>query len=310
MHFKARVLPLAPRLALPLALLPTPLLALLLLALLLAGCNVAVSKEAYQRDLDAMRQQQDWLEAQKKALHAESVDWQGKWKASQEQLQTCTRDKVGAQDELAATKKALDGCTNSRGNCAKDLADCQIASGKLEAELRRTRGERDAKAKELAELQERLAKVEAGIRSVRERLQKLVEAGKLRVKVANGFLVIEMASDILFDTGKAEVKPTAKPVLAELAAVLKDMTDKRFQIAGHTDDTGTDAFNWRLSTDRALAVLQELVTAGLSPQKLSAGGYGKYLPVVPNDSTENRTRNRRVELLLMPDLSEIFRLVQ
>ena len=137
-----------------------------------------------------------------------------------------------------------------------------------------------------------------------------VEGGKLRTTVRNGFLVIEMQSDILFDTGKSEVKPAAKPVLADLAGALKEMPDRRFQVAGHTDDRGPAALNWKLSVDRALAVVEELVADGVAPQTLSAGGYGPYVPLHANDNDQNRTRNRRVEFLLLPDLSELLQLSQ
>lgn len=276
----------------------------------LGGC-IAVSKDAYDRDLGAMKQQQDLLEGQKKALAEQLEVSQQKGSKCDSDLSSCIRDKQAALDELAATKKALEQCTRSRGSSAVELAQCQIDKDKVQSELIRLREERSKLQAELKELRDRLARIEDGINKVRQRLQKLVDAGKLRVGLHNGFLVIEVSSDILFDLNKSDIKASARPVLLEIATALKDMADRRFQIAGHTDNTGAAALNWRLSTARAISVLEELVNQdGMSPNNLSAGGYGPYLPVADNSTEEGRKRNRRVEFLLMPDLSELLNLAQ
>ena len=280
-----------------------------------SGCGMVATREAYDRDLEGMKQQQDWLEVQKKALDVQVADVNGKLKQCLEVGQTCARDKQNVIDELASTKKVLDLCTTGRGRGAKALADCQIEADKLrrdlaalQSSLKHCQATLQADQDKLKSVQDKLNRVEAGIAQVRQRLQKLVDSGKLRVKVQNGFLVIEMQSDILFDVNRAEVKPGAKPVLAELAAALNTMPDRRFQVAGHTDNTGPAALNWRLSVQRALAVVEELVADGVNPATLSAGGYGPYVAVAGNDSEAGKSRNRRVEFLLLPDLSELLNL--
>lgn len=290
-------------------------LATVLVLLVLGGCDWAVSREAYQRDMAAMKNQQDHLEAQKQALGGNWSACQAELAKAKELSQTCVRERETCKDELKATKDALDQCANRGGNCAKDLANCQMAKFKLEdetrkaaADLKAAKDERDRLAKDHQALADSLAKIQDGVRKVQERLKGLAAAGKLRIRERNGLLVIEVASDILFDLNKADVKPAAKPVLADIADALKELPDRRFQVAGHTDNTGPDALNWRLSADRALAVLGEMLAQGVPAANLSAAGFGPYLPVVANDSDANRARNRRVEFLLVPDLGELFRL--
>lgn len=283
---------------------------LLVLACAATSACAVVSREAYDRDLQAMRGQQEELEAQKRAADQQAQDTASQLKKCTEVGQLCARDKQQLQAEIDSLKKVLDQCTNSRGQGARELADCQIQRDKLQRDLFLAQAELRATQASAKAVQDRLAKVEASVAQVRDRLKKLIEGGKLRTAVRNGFLVIEMQSDILFDTGKAEVKPAAKPVLADLASALKEMPDRRFQVAGHTDDRGPAALNWKLSVDRALAVVEELVANGVAPQNLSAGGYGPYVPLYPNDGDQNRTRNRRVEFLLLPDLSELLQLSQ
>lgn len=279
----------------------------------LSGCDVAVSKEAYDRDLAGMRQQTDWLEAQKTALNQQVQACQATLQQCQQTAQGAVRDRELCKDELAKTKTILDQCANRGGNCSKDLANCEMAKMKAEDALRKAhedlaaaQKDRDRLLKDQKALADALARVQAGVQKVQERLKNLVAAGKLRIRSRDGLLVIEVNSDILFDLNKAEVKAAARPVLAEIALALKELTDRRFQIAGHTDDTGADALNWRLSTDRALAVLQEMVGLGVPAKTLSAAGFGPYLPMVANDSPESRAKNRRVEFLLVPDLSGLF----
>ncbi len=295
---------------------------LLSLAMLMAlgGCNALVSREAYDRDLAGMKGQADQLEAQKKAL-SNSLDSCKKELAScVESGQKTVREREQCKDELQKTQSVLDQCTHRGGNCAKDLADTQMAKMKIEDELRKTKEdlataqkererlqkERDRLEKEQKALADALGKVQAGVKKVQDRLRALVDAGKLRIRSRDGLLVIEVNSDILFDLNKAEVKPAARPVLSEIASALRELNDRRFQIAGHTDDTGADQLNWRLSTDRSLAVLHEMVTLGVPAKLLSAAGFGPYSPMVPNDSVEARAKNRRVEFLLVPDLSGLF----
>ncbi len=307
------------------------LLGLAALGALTTGCNFAVSREAYDKDLSAMRGQQEQLEAQKVALDKKLQDAEARYAAKNDELSTCIREKMAASDAFKNCDQKLEKMSKIGGNCSRDLAQCQIdadALKKAKLELTAARdalqAARDALQKENAKLkadgerqgadlkivQDRLQKIESNISAVRQKLQKLVDSGKLKVNVARGFLIIELQSDILFDTGKSDLKPEAKPVLAELAAALQGLSDRRFQVAGHTDTTGADALNWRLSVARAVSVVETLVADGVPAKNLSAGGYGPHMPVASNDTDDGKKRNRRVELLLLPDLGELLNLAK
>ena len=288
------------------------------------GCGMAVSREVYDKDLAAMRAQQDALEAQKAKLDSELQACEARFRSKNDELATCIRDKMACTDTLKQSNDRSEKMSKIGGNCARDLAQCQIDSellkkAKLELtavkealtkENNKLRADGETQGADLKRLQDRLAKIESNIAAVRDKLQKLVDSGKLKVNVTRGFLVIELQSDILFDTGKSELKPEAKPVLAELAGALQGLADRRFQVAGHTDTTGTDAINWRLSVARAVAVVETLVADGVAAKSLSAGGYGPHMPVASNDTEEGKKRNRRVELLLLPDLGELLNLAK
>lgn len=100
---------------------------------------------------------------------------------------------------------------------------------------------------------------------------------------------------IVFETGKAIIKPVSFPILDAIAKVMKDNTTYRLLIGGHTDNVGEDAMNMTLSQDRATAVANYLIIHGTDPLRITATGYGESVPVDTNDSEKGRARNRRVE---------------
>jgi outer membrane protein OmpA-like peptidoglycan-associated protein len=102
---------------------------------------------------------------------------------------------------------------------------------------------------------------------------------------------------VYFDIDKSDLKPESTGTLEEVAKLLKSDPSLRLEVAGHTDNTGAGAHNLQLSAGRAAAVVNALVTLyGIDRARLEAKGYGDSRPVAPNDSEQNRARNRRVEL--------------
>jgi OOP family OmpA-OmpF porin len=105
---------------------------------------------------------------------------------------------------------------------------------------------------------------------------------------------------IRFDTGKSTIKAQAYPALDAVVAVLKRNPTLKVEIQGHSDNIGSEAYNRKLSGNRARAVMEYLVRKGVRAERLSAEGYGSSRPIASNDTPEGRTRNRRVELTPMP----------
>jgi OOP family OmpA-OmpF porin len=103
------------------------------------------------------------------------------------------------------------------------------------------------------------------------------------------------ASVVLFDINSAEVKSEAYPMLTEVVLIMKKNPDLRVEIDGHTDSTGTAAYNMALSEKRAEAIKDHLVTRGIDPERLTTKGFGFTKPAASNDTKEGRAQNRRVE---------------
>jgi chemotaxis protein MotB len=118
-----------------------------------------------------------------------------------------------------------------------------------------------------------------------------------------------LPNDVLFDSGRTEIKRDAQATLGKIAQVLSTIADRHFLVSGHTDNVPihTDRFasNWELSTARAVEVTKYLIARGMRPQALAAAGHGEYDPAASNDTPETRALNRRIEIVLQPNLTEL-----
>lgn len=118
------------------------------------------------------------------------------------------------------------------------------------------------------------------------------------IKTADNRLKLDIPSDISFDTGRAEVTSSFRPVLDSFAASLTNNPGTQVTIIGHTDSSGSDAFNNPLSLNRAASTRDYLVSRGVSSNRVSIDGRGSREPVVANDTAANRAKNRRVEIFV------------
>lgn len=155
---------------------------------------------------------------------------------------------------------------------------------------------------------ERLKEVK---RSLEQRLRKEMQAEDVKLDIREKGLVITVLDRVLFDSGKAKLKPGSYNILDKVARILKaEVPDKKVGIEGHTDNqpikySGWKS-NWELSTARALNVLHYFEDdKGIDPERLTAIGYGPYRPVASNETPEGRQKNRRVEIVILPEISKI-----
>lgn len=113
-------------------------------------------------------------------------------------------------------------------------------------------------------------------------------------------LEVKFESGILYDSGGAVLKDSAKTELAELARVMNEYPETKIVVQGHTDSTGSDSLNQKLSEDRAASVVNFLASQNVKNERLTAQGFGESKPVADNGSAEGRAQNRRVELQVLP----------
>lgn len=201
------------------------------------------------------------------------------------QLSDCTKTR---DDE----KKAREGFEKTAADTAVDL---QAARSQLE-DLKHQKEEADKRA----EL----------FKSLTDKFRKLIDSGKLQVIMRGGRMVVKLPAGVLFPSGSAELSKEGQSSLADVAHILKQFPDRRFEVAGHTDNvpvlsTSTFKNNLELSTARAVTVANYLTTAGMNASRLSAAGYSEWQPVASNSKETGRTENRRIEIVLLPNLSQL-----
>jgi chemotaxis protein MotB len=202
---------------------------------------------------------------------------------------------------------------------SKSLASCKDERVALNRMLEGMSADSAKSAENLARLQQALAQANARERQQQARLEQfkgmlgqlksMIDSGKLRVRIVRNRMVVELPEAVLFDSGKADLKADGKVVLEQLAPVLSGLEKREFQVAGHTDNapikTAKFPSNWELSTARAVNVSRLLQGAGVAPERISAAGYADTQPVAANDSDDGKKQNRRIEIVLLPNLDEL-----
>lgn len=242
-------------------------------------------------------------------------------------------DKLSA--DLKAAKAQISDDQAKYSEARNSLDEAKQRLGKVGLSLEKSKEDAARLAQALAEYKQRadqLAVIEQRFRELRSKLDKLNSIG-VKVVPRNNRLVIQLPGDILFDSGKDDLKATGKDVLSQVAEVIrgdKDLANRYFLVAGHTDNVnyprgGAFKDNWGLSLARARQVLLFLIAeakpadpknpkatgGGLNPARWAAAGYGETDPAAgtpEKQSDEERKKNRRVELVVQPNVEEMLNL--
>ncbi|HEY1811930.1 MAG TPA: OmpA family protein [Kofleriaceae bacterium] len=256
-------------------------------------------------DAAAAQKREADLQAQILAQQSTLADLQTKLGDVQSSLEKANADKGELQKQLdddtqlvTTLKQRLEKLGQNVDSLVKERTQLTQAMTDTAARLEELRKQKAAADARAAQYHEIVAK-----------LRSMIDSGQLKVVVRRGRMIIALPTDILFDSGRTEVKPIGKAALARVAQVLATVKDRDFLVAGHTDNVPikTDLFpsNWELSTRRAVEVVHYLIAQGMSPGVLSAAGYGEFDPIAPNDTPEHRAQNRRIEIVLQPNISDL-----
>jgi chemotaxis protein MotB len=138
----------------------------------------------------------------------------------------------------------------------------------------------------------------------------------IEINVEKGVVFISIADKLLFKSGSYEVTDKAKNVLAKVAKVINDKPDFECMVEGHTDNvpfTGNAILldNWDLSVKRSTSIVRILTNSlGVKPSQLIAAGRSSYVPLVDNKTTENKARNRRTRIVVLPKIDQFYEMVE
>jgi chemotaxis protein MotB len=268
----------------------TTLLALGLISIM-AGCVTKKEHAALQSELDKTRgllseseQRATDLQTALTETEAEVARLQGEISGLKDALAIAEARATDAETELA-------GVLKDKSKLTASIEDMQNAL----AELQRQQAIADARAAEY--------------RAVLAKFKALIDSGKLKAKIVDGRLVLELKTDILFGSGSAKLSKDGLATIQEVAKLLAEIPDRKYQIEGHTDNvpikTAQYPSNWELAADRALNVLKAMTDAGMPGNRVSAASFADTVPAASNATPEGQAQNRRIEISIVPDLSSL-----
>ena len=213
--------------------------------------------------------------------------------------------------QLQETQNSLLTKEDELNSLSNSLAEKQLALEKAQEEL-------EARSARVVELEYIINKKDSMVTVLKQRISKALiglEGEGLTVVQKNGKVYISLEEDLLFASGKYQVGTAGISALNKLSAALADQKDLEILVEGHTDSIpiskGTVKDNWDLSVLRSTAVVKALMNnPNLNPIQLTAAGRGEYMPFKSNATPEGRAANRRIEIILAPNLDDLFDLLE
>lgn len=216
--------------------------------------------------------------------------------------------------ETAQQKTSIEQLQQDNESCQSSLKTAQslikVKDGEIKAlqtDLKSKDSVLKVKESELKAKDVKVKEQSEAFTSMQEAMKAELTSKQVALKELEGKLTLTMVEAILFDSGKADVKPEGVGALKKVADVLKKTSDQEIVVAGYTDNvqisgrlTKIYPTNWELSAARAISVVKLLVAEGVDPKLISASGFGEFRPVADNATPEGRAKNRRMEIILMP----------
>lgn len=237
-----------------------------------------------------------------------------------------TSNKLAALDkEYAQLNAYYKNLLNSSGKLNRDMAQQQEQLLAIQNNLERTRKLNDSlsvslteREKKVWELENIMAAKDKAVNDLKNSISNALlnfKENDLTVNVKNGKVYVSLAEQLLFASGSTEVDAKGVSALQQLAKAIKDQRDINIMVEGHTDNvpiskkTAYMQDNWDLSVMRATAITKILTKAGLTPSQVTAAGKGEFSPLAPNTTSQNKQKNRRTEIIITPNLDELFKIL-
>ncbi|MGY5355207.1 OmpA family protein [Wenyingzhuangia sp. IMCC45467] len=223
-----------------------------------------------------------------------------------------------AYDALASNSSStISAKAQENQKLLNELGAKETSLFEKEANLAKLTSALDARSKRIQDLEALIASKEAAMQQLKSAISNALKGfeGKgLTVEQRNGKVYVSMENKLLFGSGQWAVGANGKSAVVELARVLVQNPTIDVLIEGHTDDDpyrsgGVIQDNWDLSAKRATAIVRILQDNNVSPKQITAAGHGEYMPVASNETPEGKAKNRRIEIILSPNLDEVTKLL-
>ncbi|MTI29527.1 OmpA/MotB family protein [Xanthovirga aplysinae] len=280
--------------------------------------KIAIQLAENQEELAISQKKIERLNEQLTKRTNEKEKQEGELKASREELTRIQKEKKELNELYESLK-------SNSGQLGRELSAKQKRLMVMEESLEQSMQQNNELSKDLvarearvAELERLIAEKEAAVNSLKQKVSQALLSFKesdLKVHIKNGKVYVSLNEQLLFKSGSIIVDPAGIKALKQLAAVLKEQAEINVLVEGHTDNVGisrTSKYmqdNWDLSVMRATSIVRILTNAGVDPIHITAAGRGEFSPLTSNESTEGKQQNRRTEIILTPNLDELFEIM-
>ena len=270
------------------------------------------------KELDNANASLNELNESIKRMQQDTANLNATYRANQKKLSNLNQE----YSQLNANYKNL--LTNS-GKLNRDISQQRDQLLAIQENLDKTRRQNDSlssslqeREKKVKELKQVLANKDKAVQNLKNKISNALlnfKENDLTVKVKNGKVYVSLSEQLLFASGSIVVDKKGEGALQQLAKALKDQKDIQMMIEGHTDNvpiSKKSAYmedNWDLSVLRATSISKILIAGGISPKQITAAGKGEFSPLNANDNAQNKQRNRRTEIIVTPNLDELFKIL-
>ena len=231
-------------------------------------------------------------------------------------LNSCLSDKAVAEASLEAMKEQLKDLRKTNDALFSSTKEMTVLTTKGAENLEKTLESLKERDLKISRLQDAVSKKDSVTLAIVSSLKKSVgiDDPDIEINVEKGVVFISIADKLLFKSGSYVVTEKAKVVLGKVAKVINDKPEFEAMIEGHTDSrsysNGVLIDNWYLSVKRSTSIIRELQTMGVNPSQLIAAGRSSYVPLVDNETAENRARNRRTRVVVMPKIDQFYEMIE
>jgi chemotaxis protein MotB len=244
-------------------------------------------------------------------LEARNKETQDLLNTATVKLNSCLEDKAGLMATVSGLKDQNQGLIST----SKDMTILSTKGAENIEKALESLKEKDLK---ISRMQDALTKKDSVTLALVTSLKSSVGISDpdIEINVEKGVVFISIADKLLFKSGSYEVTDRAKMVLAKVAKVVNDKPDFECMVEGHTDSvpyngSGVLLDNWDLSVKRSTSIIRVLTNQlGVKPEQLIAAGRSSYVPLVANDSAENRSRNRRTRIVVLPKIDQFYEMIE
>ena len=245
------------------------------------------------------------------------ADLEAKNKEVQDLLNTCTIQLNSALAEKKVLSDQVHDLKKNTSDLISNVGNLTMLSSKGADNLEKSLESLKEKDLKITRLQDALTKKDSVTLALVKSVKKEVgfDDPDIEVNVEKGVVYISIADKLLFKSASYQVNDKAKAVLSKVAKIAKSKPDFELMVEGHTDNVPIKNTmfedNWDLSVKRATSIVRVLQKdLGLDPKQLVASGRGEYVPLVDNDSAENKARNRRTRIILMPKIDQFYDMIE